>query len=157
MDNYHKKYYADNKEDWFKKVKCDICKGSYTRASKSTHIKTKKHITCLEYINKENNLINIEKKLNNIEDNHLTNTEQRFDNIEKKLNNIEDNHLTTTEQRFDNIEKKLNNIEDIEKKLNNIEDNDLIDIKQRLSNLEKNQSILSIQQQLNNIEKILKK
>jgi len=44
-----KSYYEKHKDNWYEKVKCDICDGSYSRSSRYNHMKTKKHQNALKY------------------------------------------------------------------------------------------------------------
>ena len=78
MSEYHKQYYQTHKADWFVKNKCDICGGSYCKASRYNHFKTKKHQIALNNASKQKletqitllnqKIILIEQKLSKISD-----------------------------------------------------------------------------------------
>lgn len=42
-NTYSQKYYQEHKDKWYEKKTCDVCGGSFSRASHCNHIKTKKH------------------------------------------------------------------------------------------------------------------
>ena len=49
---YNKVYYEKKKEE-MKSCDCDVCFGSYNLYSRSTHMKSKKHLKALEIINRK--------------------------------------------------------------------------------------------------------
>lgn len=49
--NYIKKFIEKNKERIKEKTECPICYSTYTYFNKSKHIKTKRHLKCLEKLN----------------------------------------------------------------------------------------------------------
>lgn len=98
---YHKNYYETHKDEWYKKIKCDVCDSSYSRASKHTHFNTKKHKEAVKY--KE-----LQDKLTEA---------QKYGDIEKKMIDAE---------KYEEIEKKLNDAmkyKELEKKLDDINKN----------------------------------
>jgi len=49
---YNKTYYEKKKKD-LKTIDCEICYGTYNNYSKTTHLKSKKHLKALEIKNKK--------------------------------------------------------------------------------------------------------
>lgn len=47
---YQKAVYERNKHKYLKKIDCKICGGSYCLYNKNIHLKSKKHLKCLEII-----------------------------------------------------------------------------------------------------------
>ena len=48
IKDYSKKYYQNNREKLLHKIICMNCKGRYSLASVSTHLKTKKHLKSIQ-------------------------------------------------------------------------------------------------------------
>lgn len=67
-EGYNKKYYLQHKDDWYEKTQCDICNGFYCRASKSRHLKSKKHICAEKDKQIQEQLQELTQKINNIKD-----------------------------------------------------------------------------------------
>lgn len=56
MVEYRKKYYETNKDRLTSEIQCECCKGFYNLATKTRHLKSKRHLKCE---NLQNNTIAI--------------------------------------------------------------------------------------------------
>ena len=66
---YMKQYYQDHKEEYKKKIICDICGGKYILYNKSHHKQLKKHKNAIEAIENEKikkELEELKKKIKNL-------------------------------------------------------------------------------------------
>lgn len=54
VNQQQREYYHANKERLGQKVVCQVCGGTYTKFSKSIHLKTMKHNRCVQLKNLEN-------------------------------------------------------------------------------------------------------
>lgn len=81
-DAYNKIYYEKNKNEWYKKIICNVCGGTYCRASKSNHFKSKKHI----YADKDKQINELSEK--NINMKELLEKEKKIQELTSILENI---------------------------------------------------------------------
>ncbi len=93
MDNYHKNYYQNNKEEWYKKIICDVCGGSYCKASRCGHFRTQKHINALQRKNDEIKYNEMKKNLEELQkktdESKLNEIEEKLEKLVEKINSIE--------------------------------------------------------------------
>lgn len=63
MKDYKKNYVANNKNIAYRRVKCDICNCEYMKAGEGMHKKSNKHKLALELLNKNNQLNEYSKQI----------------------------------------------------------------------------------------------